>query len=107
MVRWSVHKSNTHPRIKIQAVAPKVVTMKNTLTPSHLTDLAVTYAMLLGVEFKSMERFDGKWMAFGLEPTPMPLYWHVGPHFSLYVVATRALGALGFRMRPDGELYEF
>ena len=81
------------------------------LSRRQLTDLAVTYAMLLGVEFEKKEYFDGEWMAFGKadedEPTLIHGYWHVGPHPSLEVVAKEALGALGYRMRPNGELYEF
>ena len=82
------------------------------LSRRQLTDLAVSYAMLLGVEFQSWD-FGEKckdWLAFGKaepgEPTLISGYWHVGPNRSLYVVATEALGAMGYRMRPNGELYE-
>jgi hypothetical protein len=81
------------------------------LSRRQLTDLAVTYAMLLGVEFEKAKMLDGEWMAFGKadedEPTLIHGYWHVGPHPSREVVAKEALGALGFRIRPNGELYEF
>jgi hypothetical protein len=40
------------------------------------------------------------------EPTLICGYWHVGPHRSLYVVATEVLGAMGYRMGPTGELYK-
>ena len=80
------------------------------LSRRQLTDIAVTYAMILGVEFEKKEYFDGEWMAFGKadenEPTLVHGYWHVGPHPSLEVGAKEALGVLGFRLRPDGELYE-
>jgi len=81
------------------------------LSRRQSTDLAVTHAMLLGVEFEKWEYFDGEWMAFGKadddEATLILGRWHWGPHPSLYVVATGALGVLGYRMRRNGDLYQF
>jgi hypothetical protein len=83
------------------------------LSRRQLTDLAVTYATLLGVEFRRWDprKKSGDWIALGKanpdEPTMIVGYWHVGPNRSLYAVATAALGAMGYRMRPNGELYTF
>jgi hypothetical protein len=78
------------------------------LSRRQLRDLAVTYATLLGVEFHRWE--CGDWIATGKaepdEPTLIPGHWHVGPKHSRYAVATEALAAMGFRMRPNGEVYK-
>jgi hypothetical protein len=89
---------------------PKKKSAGAVLSRRQLTDAAVAYAMLLGVEFEKVSKLDDEWMGFGKaeddEPTLIPGRWHVGPNRSLYVVATDALGAMGYRMRPNGELYE-
>ena len=61
------------------------------------------------IKFQGCDRRE--WIAFGKadpdEPTLIFGYWHVGPHRSLYVVATEVLGAMGYQTGPTGELYKF
>lgn len=87
---------------------PKTKSAQGELSRRELTDLAVTYAALLGIK---IQRWGIGWMALGKadpsEPTFIIGWWHTGPHPSRYKAAIKGLGVLGYRISPSGELNEF
>jgi hypothetical protein len=90
------------------------------LSRSELEVLAVSYAALLGIRIQRYDPRDfgfrvgpgrgrPQWIALGeCEPDEaggLANFWHCGPG-SRCAVAVQALGAMGYRLRSNGELYE-
>ena len=82
------------------------------LSRRELEVLAITYLELLDVKLQKFGSGRGRpqWIALGeCEPGEVGGlligFWHCGPG-SLYAVAVQALGAMGYGLRSNGELYE-